>query len=411
MAYLDGEVAADRSKAIQAHLAQCAACQTAAAGLHTVSTSLASWQMEAPPLRLKAPDDTRPVSAAAPESAGVAWWRQGASWRYAGAAAVLAVVATGIYFSGGASLSRSRAPRIEALSPPADGSAGRGPIDKRVTALAVAEGQSASAGRMVAAPDLPARQSPGIVGGRARAIAEAPPPAQISGASKIIRTASLSLIAKDFDAVRPAVERLLSELGGFVGQMQASGGTADRMLHATLRVPEARLDAAMRSLRTLGHVVNEAQSGDDVTEQVQDLETRIANGRNTEKRLNDILKNRTGDVSDVLQVEREIARVREEIERLDGLRANFERRVTYATITLQVTQQRQATLDLGPQPLSARLRNAIVDGFQQAYESGVEVVLWLLRVGPVVLLWTLVLWIPVRYGVRFARRLSRESQA
>jgi len=167
----------------------------------------------------------------------------------------------------------------------------------------------------------------------------------------------------------------------------------------------------MRSLRTLGHVVNEAQSGDDVTEQVQDLATRIANGRNTEKRLNDILKNRTGDVSDVLQVEREIARVREEIERLDGLRANFERRVTYATITLQVTQQRQATLDLGPLPLSARLRNAIVDGFQQAYESGVEVVLWLLRVGPVVLLWTLVLWMPVRYGVRIARRLSRESQA
>jgi len=410
MAYLDGEVAADRSTAIQAHLAHCAACQTAAAGLRAVSKSLASWQMEAPPLRLKAPDGRRPVSAAAPESAGVAWWRQATSWRYAGAAAVLAAVVTGIYFASGASLSRTRPPAIEGFSAPAGGGAGVGPIDKSVTALAVAEGQSASAGR-TAAPDLQARQSPGIVGGRARAIAEPPPPAQASGASKIIRTASLSLIAKDFDAVRPAVERLLTELGGFVGQMQASGGTADRMLHATLRVPEARLDAAMRSLRTLGHVVNEAQSGDDVTEQVQDLETRIANGRNTEKRLNDILKNRTGDVSDVLQVEREIARVREEIERLDGLRANFERRVTYATITLQVTQQRQATLDLGPLPLSARLRNAIVDGFQQAYESGVEVVLWLLRVGPVVLLWTLVLWMPVRYGVRIARRLSRESQA
>jgi hypothetical protein len=405
MAYLDGEVAADRSKAIQAHLAQCAACQSAAAGLRAVSKSLASWQMEAPPLRLKAPDGTRPGSLAAPESAGVAWWRQATSWRYAGAAAMLAVVVTGIYFSGGASLSRSRPPRIEGFSSPAGG-----PLDKSAGALTVAEGQSASAGRTVAA-ELPVRQSPGIVGGRAQAIAEAAPPAQASGASKIIRTASLSLIAKDFDAVRPAIERLLNELGGFVGQMQASGGTADRMLQATLRVPAARLDAAMRSLRTLGHVVQEGQSGDDVTEQVQDLETRIANGRNTEKRLNDILKNRTGDVSDVLQVEREIARVREEIERLDGLRVSFERRVTYATITLQVTQQRQATLDLGPQPLSARLRNAIVDGFQQAYESGVEVVLWLLRAGPVVLLWTLVLWVPVRYGVRFARRLSHARSA
>lgn len=74
-----------------------------------------------------------------------------------------------------------------------------------------------------------------------------------------------------------------------------------------------------------------------------------------------------------------------------------------------MTQQRQATLDLGPQPISARLRNAIVDGFQRAYESGVEVALWVLRVGPVLLLWTLVLWVPVRYGVRFARRLSWPS--
>jgi uncharacterized protein DUF4349 len=49
---------------------------------------------------------------------------------------------------------------------------------------------------------------------------------------------------------------------------------------------------------------------------VVDIEARLANGRNTEKRLGEVLRNRTGKVSDVLEVEREIARVREEIERL-----------------------------------------------------------------------------------------------
>jgi RNA polymerase sigma factor (sigma-70 family) len=129
----------------------------------------------------------------------------------------------------------------------------------------------------------------------------------------------------------------------------------------------------------------------------------------TERRLTEVLKNRTGKVSDVLEVEREIARVREEIERLDAQRVNLERRVTYATITLQVTEQRQATLDMGPLPVRVQLRNALVDGLRQAYESGIDVVLWVLQVAPVLLLWTALLWWPARILLRAIRARATAS--
>ena len=158
-------------------------------------------------------------------------------------------------------------------------------------------------------------------------------------------------------------------------------------------------------------MTGEVQSGDDVTERVVDIEARLANGRNTEKRLGEVLRNRTGDVSDVLAVEREIARVREEIERLDGERTNLERRVAYATVTLEVTESRQATLDTGPVPLSTRLRNAAIDGLRTAFESASAALLWTLRAGPPLLLWLAILWWPVRWLLRVVeiRRLKRSG--
>jgi uncharacterized small protein (DUF1192 family) len=136
---------------------------------------------------------------------------------------------------------------------------------------------------------------------------------------------------------------------------------------------------------------------------VRDIDARLTNSRNTEKRLTEVLRTRTGDVSDVLEVEREIARVREEIERMDAERTHLARRVAYATISLHVSEERQATLDMGPLPLSARFRNAAVDGLRRAFASIVVVTLSVLHIAPVVLLWAVILWWPVRLFVRLGR--------
>ena len=88
---------------------------------------------------------------------------------------------------------------------------------------------------------------------------------------------------------------------------------------------------------------------------------------------------------------------------MDAAHASLEQRVAYATITLHVSQQRQATLRMGPLPLSTRLRNAAVDGLRRAFGSVVEVTLTVLQVAPVALLWLAVLWWPIRLIVRRTR--------
>jgi hypothetical protein len=236
--------------------------------------------------------------------------------------------------------------------------------------------------------------------------------AQTPRQPQIVRRATLAIVAKDLEAARSRIDRIVQELSGFVGDIQVSGGRGEmRIIRATLRVPAARLDETISRIRSLGVVADESHHGEDVTDQVVDLEARLTNARNTEKRLAEVLRTRTGDLADVLAVEREIARVRDEIERLDGQRKTLEQRVSYGTVTLTVTEERQAQLDSGPLSLRVQLRNAFVDGLQGAIESALSVVIAMLRVSPFLMLWTIVLWWPVRRAYRAWRLLGSTTQA
>ena len=220
----------------------------------------------------------------------------------------------------------------------------------------------------------------------------------------IVRTARFTIVASDFDSARAEIERAAQRMGGFIGQMEAQGAPgSQRRVTATLRIPAARLDETIAALRRLGQVVGETQDGEDVTQQSADLDTRLENARVSEKRLRDILAQRTGKLSDVLAVEREIARVRGEIEGMEAERRSLDRRVTYATVSVTLTEDRKSEVNLGPVPVSRRLRNAVVEGWTNAINSGVDVLLFIASVGPTLVLWAMIL-VPAAVLVR--RRLS-----
>ncbi len=89
-------------------------------------------------------------------------------------------------------------------------------------------------------------------------------------------------------------------------------------MSATLRVPIAEMDAALAGVRALGRVVKESQASEDVTDAHRDLAIRISNAKIEEARLGEILKDRTGKLSDVLAVEQAQSRMRTEIEQMEA---------------------------------------------------------------------------------------------
>jgi hypothetical protein len=377
MAFVDGESAAETRAAIEAHVASCEQCRRLIADLSEVISTTAMWGVEDAPATLRAPRPARPRS----------WVLPALSWR-PGYLIISGGLAAAVLIAVGRLVPIKTTPYAAlATSPVTPEPLDRiSSLDGRVSGLRQSQSES-----------RPTEASKTV------AHAQAAAPRQPS----VIRTATLRLVAKDFDAARGSVEAIAAQAGGFLDQITVNGaaGTA-RTLTGTLRVPADRLTEALARLRQLGQVTEDTQGSEDVTDQIVDLDARLANARATEERLNDILKNRTGKLSDVLDVERELARVRLEIERMDAERVNIGRRVSYATITLEIGEERKAGLEAGPLSLGTRLRVAAADGVEAALESVVAAVLFVLRAGPATIIWVgliATIWIARRQRMQRAR--------
>jgi Domain of unknown function (DUF4349)/Putative zinc-finger len=225
----------------------------------------------------------------------------------------------------------------------------------------------------------------------------------------IARTVSLSVVVKDLGFSRTVLDAILARHHGYAASLSVSTpeNTA-RSLEASLRIPAAELNAAVAELKSLGHVQNEAQNGEEVTQQHADLVARLKNSRETEQRLQSILLERTGKVSDVLAVEQEIARVRGEIEQMEVAQKSLEHRVDFAAIHLNLAEEYKARINSPSPAISTRLDNALVAGYRDATEMLVGIVLFFAANGPSLLIW-LAFLLPLAWLLR--RRWLRANAA
>jgi hypothetical protein len=229
----------------------------------------------------------------------------------------------------------------------------------------------------------------------------------------IARTVSLSTVVKDFDSARALVDAILARHNGYAASLNVSTPQgAGRTLQASLRIPALQLGPALSELKALGRVENETQNGEEVTQQHADLIARLRNSRETEQRLQDVLRTRTGKVKDVLEVEEEIARVRGEIEQMEAEQKTLEHRVDFATIDLKLAEEYKAQLSTPAPSVAMQLRNATINGFRNAFESLLALVLFLAESGPSLLLWLALLGVPAwRLWRRYRRAQSLGSLA
>lgn len=373
MAWRDGELQPQDAERVRAHVAACADCQRMEIEMGEVSSRLSIWQVPEAPASLTARGHRL-------------WGMSRPQWMQLAAVLVLMV--------GGVAMWQFARDRMAVRQ--------ASPME-----LAVGdEGELAVPGRVQQAaptadrPPAEATVAPRALGQTAaQAIVGAPGPL-------LVRTARLSLVPREFDTARAEMERIVTAAGGFTGRIVVSDAQRGaRSLNAMLRIPTPKLDESLAALKALGHVTSESQDGEDVTQQSVDLDARLSNARASEVRLKDILDKRTGRLSDVLEVERELSRVRGEIEGMQAQRKSLDRRITYATLTLEMQEERKAAVDLGPQPIATRLRNALVDGWNAAVTSALDLTVVVARIAPVLLVWALILTPPLWL---LKRRLARD---
>jgi hypothetical protein len=422
MAYLDGELATDRAVEAAAHLERCAECQELAAELRKMSQELMGWEVEGAETGEGMPITIASALEAVPRKSKVTLKQRG--WRglltarrmaWGGAAAVFVLLLMTFSVSrlkpreGNdlrqvrgigtlAPVSPTSAAAPQAAYPQASyynyDSLGRlTPKDGNLDGLVSMED------KLSATPRAKNKQESGD--DEFDQTADTP---GVPTVPMIARTAGLTLVCKEFDKTRASVEEILKRHNGYIGELNVSAPSdAGRTLTATLRIPAPQLEAALAELKQLGRVENELQGGEEVTQQYVDLEARLKNGQHTEKRLTELLSQRTGKLQDVLKVELEIDRVRGEIEQMQAEKKELSKRVAFAMLNATVKEEYKARLQGAPPSTGSRFRNAAVDGYNTVVEGLIDVGLFLLSSGPSLLIWAAILFFPVRWLWRKVR--------
>lgn len=239
-----------------------------------------------------------------------------------------------------------------------------------------------------------AASAPGRPAGRA-------PLAAMAAARKLIRSAQLTVEVPRYAEAARAVARIAEEHGGYVADSRASRNEQDKQRGTiSIRVPAERFAPAFEALKALGRVRTESVGTQDVTKAYVELETRLRVKRETEARLREILRTRAAKLSEVLEAERELARLIEEIEQMEGERRYYDQQVALSTITLELYEP-QAMVEAG---WFDPARQALRGSLQVLSTSVAAIICALAFLAP----WLLVLWVVWRIvrAVRGRRRAA-----
>lgn len=193
-------------------------------------------------------------------------------------------------------------------------------------------------------------------------IAKATPPKR-----RVIFDSKIEIKVSNFSGIESRISALVDRHGGFISEANVSHQAfQSRTGHWTIRVPVATYRQLLDSVGSFGELKSRKENAADVTAEFYDLEARIKNKQLLEQRIAKLLDETKTELRKMIEVERELARVREEIERMQG-RIRFLADVTgMSTIHLKISEREKEPTPIVAATFSDRIGNAWDSALSQA---------------------------------------------
>jgi hypothetical protein len=173
----------------------------------------------------------------------------------------------------------------------------------------------------------------------------------------LVRTGRAVLQVDSLEQGITQVRSLARRIGAIVGNTTITAGAEEsRRAEMELRIPSIAFDDAVTRLSDIGTVESVNVTAEDVGEEYTDVSSRVANARRMETRLIELLENRQGRLEEVLNLEREVARVREEIERYEGRLRYLRTRSSVSLLTIALHEPQSG---MGGTPGERPIRDAL----------------------------------------------------
>ena len=220
-----------------------------------------------------------------------------------------------------------------------------------------------------------------------------------TGGPRITYSAELSMATREFARARSVMEEILERHRGYTAKLRMVGQPSGSTLAATLRVPATEYRGALAELKALGDLERDEEAADEVVQQHGDLDARLQNAQNKERRLQQLLKDSSDKGAVIASIEQQLSLLRAEIGRLEAERHDSDDHAVFSNIYFSLREER-----LVPGvTFGAELRSAAVAGFSDAFHAISAILLFCVNYGPSLLLWASFLYFPVRVAWRRLR--------
>ncbi|MEA5465492.1 DUF4349 domain-containing protein [Leptothoe sp. PORK10 BA2] len=284
-------------------------------------------------------------------------------------------------------------------------------ISAKVAAPAESTEVAGSANILVSQDAAPAAEPEGVAeadGSSANISSPVEPPntpAVTAGQPQLIKQAQLNLVVDSIDdSLKSASQLIRAQQGDILDLQDNQIETIQRTAYLRIRVPQANLDPLLAALGELGTVQQQGLSAEDVSTQIVDAQARLRNLRKSEESLLKIME-RSGEISHVLEVSRELGQVREQIEQIDARVQNLQTQVRYSTIDLTLAAA------VASQPMGRPLGETIGATWGEATQSVGDLTVGLMQLGVWLLAYSPYLLIVAIAGVLGYRSLRRRPSA
>lgn len=225
---------------------------------------------------------------------------------------------------------------------------------------------------------------------------------------KIIRNADLQLESTSPEESQQKITSIAESKGGFVVESQQRSSNSNVKIRdtvtMTVRVPAAKFNESLDEIRKVAsRVIVETIKGQDVTEEFVDIEARLKTKKALEEQFLEIMK-QGKTVQDALNVQRELANVRSEIEQIEGRKRFLENQTNLSTI--KILLQTPNSYSPSSSGFFYQLGQAISSGFEIALSFILGLVTVLIAILPFLILVVFPIFLLLRY---FWRRIRTKK--
>lgn len=156
---------------------------------------------------------------------------------------------------------------------------------------------------------------------------------------KIVYNADVHIIVEDLEAGEKKLKELITQHAGQIASSDLRGSAgSQRTGRWKVRIPVASFEAFKAQVEKIGNLERSSTNSSDVTEEFFDVEARLKNKKVEETRLINHLEKTTGKLSDILEVEKELSRVRGEIEQMQGRMNMLSNLTSLTTIEVNIRE-------------------------------------------------------------------------